>query len=90
MIEEEYEPIFWEDIKPREKCERCNGTGSAARRVPGLLNYIRCNACDGTGIKPERAKVELQGNELADLLNQMFDEQHKRLQAKHKDLNADQ
>ncbi len=42
-------PIEWVVLAPTPKCDRCNGTGSAAPRIPGLLNYVMCRSCGGTG-----------------------------------------
>lgn len=49
--EEAGEPADWSTLAPPPKCSRCGGSGSAAPSIPGLLNYIRCNPCGGTGIE---------------------------------------
>lgn len=45
--------IDWSELQPKPKCTWCNGTGNAATRQPGMLNYVLCKACNGTGVKDE-------------------------------------
>ena len=49
--------IDWSPLAPPPKCPACNGTGSAAPRVAGLLNYVMCRTCSGRGVVTENKRI---------------------------------